>query len=83
MSAVLSNVKKVYRNLTQLKELEKQQLELELKINKLKDSNSEPLSKWARPANKAHLLELYRNEVELLEIKERLKKRIQSQEKKQ
>ena len=72
MSEVLNNTKKLYENLTKIKELERQQRELEAKINKLKDINSEPLGKWSRPANNSYLLELCRNEVEKLEAKKRL-----------
>lgn len=72
MSEVLNNIKKLYRNLTELRELEKKQSEIESKISKLKDINSEPLGKWSRPANNAYLLELYRNEIEILDAKERL-----------
>lgn len=72
MSEVLNNTKKLYENLTEIKELERQQRELESKINKLKDNNSEPLDKWSRPANNSYLLELCRNEVGKLEAKKRL-----------
>lgn len=73
MSEVLDNIKKLYRSLTDLRKLEKQQEELNRKINKLKDTTSVPLNKWKRPANNSYLLELYRNEVEILNAKERLK----------
>ncbi|MBQ3422072.1 MAG: hypothetical protein IJH34_10475 [Romboutsia sp.] len=72
MSKVLDNIKKLYRNLTELKELEQKQLELEEKIKKLKTNNAEPLGKWDRPANKAYLLELTKNEIETLNAKKRL-----------
>ena len=72
MSEVLNNTKQLYRNLTELKKLEEKQAELELKIKKLKDTNSEPLSKWARPAEKAYLLEMYRDEIKVLNARERL-----------
>lgn len=73
MSTVLNNIKKLYRNLTELKKLEEKQLELQSKIDKLKNENSDPLSKWSRPVNNAYLLELYRDEVKTLNAKERLK----------
>lgn len=73
MSLVLDNLKKVYRNLTELKELEKKQMEIESKIKKVKDINSVPLNRWSRPASKAYLLELYRNDVEISKAKGRLK----------
>lgn len=72
MLEVLNNTKKLYGNLTEIKELERQQRELESKINKLKDINSEPFGKWSRPANNSYLLELCRNEVGRLEAKKRL-----------
>lgn len=72
MLEVLSNTKKLYENLTEIKEFERQQRELESKIKQLKDNNSEPWNKWARPAKKAYLLELCRNEVEKIEAKKRL-----------
>lgn len=72
MSLVLDNTKKLYRNLTELEELEAKYAELGERINKLKQSNSEPLSKWKRPANKSYFLELCRNEVEVLNAKKRL-----------
>ena len=72
MSKVLENTKKLYRNLTELEELERKQADLQAKIDKLKNDNSAPLSKWKRPANKAYLLELCRDEVETLNAKKRL-----------
>lgn len=73
MSTVLNNMKKLYRNLTELKKLEEKKLELESKISQLNDINYEPLSKWSRPASRAYLLELYRDEIATLNAKERLK----------
>lgn len=72
MSLVLDNIKKLYRNLTDLKELENKHSELESKIKKLKDINSEPLNKWERPAKNAYLLELCRNEIKILNARKRL-----------
>lgn len=73
LSEVLDNIKKLYRSLTDLRKLEKQQEELNKKISKLKDVVSEPLNKWKRPAHNSYLLELYRNEIEVISAKERAK----------
>lgn len=73
MSLVLENTKKLYRNLTELKELERKQLEISKKIDTLKKHNSVYLNRWDRPANKSYLLELYKNELDVLNAKERLK----------
>lgn len=73
MLLVLDNMKELYTNLTELKKLEQKQAKIQTEISKLKDTNSGPLDKWARPADNAYLLELYKNEINTIKAKERLK----------
>ena len=72
MLEVLENTKELYKNLTQIKELEEKERELKNRIKKLRDSNSVYYDKWSRPANNSYLLELCRKEVKKLDAKKRL-----------
>lgn len=72
MTIVLNNVKTITKNLHEIRQLEKQQAEIEAKLKKLNDQNSVPFSKWARPAHRAHILELYKEDMEVINAKNRL-----------